>query len=240
MERKRQKNGMALLCGLIAGILLLLSGCRSDTNKDLAQAWQYCAEKKFEAAVPLLRDYLGHYPRNPAAHFLLGKCFANRTPAEYTRAKGEFDMACFLYEAGDYAGVPDATATPESFLAEIHYETSQVLLRIVIEAQNDGIAAPATLNILNAALKHANEGLRLNPEFTALANLKSTLEKVIRSALGFNAHVSWVPSCSSLNPTWTKFGEHSQWRKRCITDCAHFTALLKTSTIPVHPHALTC
>lgn len=179
-------NGTRSFAALFAVLLATgcLAGCRSDTADDtqLAEAWRLCELENFAAASPLLRDYLVRHPDHPVAHFLLGKCFANRTPVELTRAKGEFDMARYLLETGHYTGVPDASVTSNTFLADTHYETALVLLRTAMEAYKAGIAVQASVGILKTAVEHADKGLQVNPASPPLTELKTTLERAINQA----------------------------------------------------------
>jgi hypothetical protein len=176
---------MLLAVLLAAGCL---AGCRSDTADDaqLAEAWRLCKAENFAAASPLLRDYLVRHPDRPVAHFLLGKCFANRTPVELTRAKGEFDMARYLLETGHYTGVPGAAVTSDAFLADTHYETALVLLHTAMEAYKAGIAVQASVGILKTALEHADKGLQVNPASPPLTELKTTLERAINQATQYS------------------------------------------------------
>lgn len=182
--RKGAVLSPALLILLMTGFAAGPFGCRGDikNDADLSEAWRLCKEENFIAAFPLLREYLTRNPDNPAAHFLLGKCFANRTPVELTRAKGEFDMARYLLGTGHYTGVPGESVTSDTFLSDAHYETALVLLRTAMEAHKAGIALQASLGILKTALEYADKGLQLTPSSPPLIELKATIERTIGRA----------------------------------------------------------
>lgn len=178
-----------------------LPGCHPDAGDDemLSQAWGHSEAKEFAAAFPLVRDYIARHPRNPAAHYLLGKCFVNRTPPELTRAKGEFDTARFLCESGDFSGVPGIDVPQEAFLAANHYETALTLLLTAIEANKAGITLRASLGILRTALDHTNRGLQMNPASSPLAELRSTLEDAIRQAAGNGTPYPYAPGANRVS-----------------------------------------
>ena len=94
------------LFSIVLSILLLcatveISGCKKKpTDKELVEAWTLCENLEYEKAFPLVREYLLQYPDNPVAHYLLGKCYQQREQPALTLAKGELDMARFLFERG--------------------------------------------------------------------------------------------------------------------------------------------
>ena len=169
----------AVFCGT-----LWLQGCRETAPEKtpLTRAWGHCESGEFAAAFPLLRDYLSSHPEDAAGHYLLGKCYSNRTPRELTRAKGEFDMARFLNEEGSRFEIPGVAMSREDFLAETHYETARVLLFTALEANKAGISPRASVGILRTALEHAHEGRKLNPASSRLAELNSVIEEAIQRA----------------------------------------------------------
>lgn len=174
--------GAALCC------VLSLQGCGKDASErpPLTRAWGHCEAREFAAAFQLLHEYLVRNPEDPAGHYLLGKCFANRTPRELTRAKGEFDMARFLHENGVRFDIPGVDMPQKDYLAEIHFETAQVLLLTAMEAGKAGISPRASAGILRTALEHTREGLVLNPVSARLAELNTVIENAIRRASGMD------------------------------------------------------
>ncbi len=186
MSSPRYWNAVALWAAVSAVLCatLWLQGCRdaSPGKTPLTRAWGHCESREFTTTFPLLREFLLHNPDDAAGHYLLGKCYANRTPRELTRAKGEFDMAHFLHEQGDRFEIPGVAMSQEDFLAEIHYETAKVLLLTAMEANKAGLSPRASVGILRTALEHALEGRKLNPASSRLAELNTVIEEAIRRA----------------------------------------------------------
>ena len=166
-----------------------LPGCEADAPKKppLTRAWGHCEAREFAKAFQLLREHLVNNPNDPAGHYLLGKCFVNRSPRELTRAKGEFDMARFLHESGFVFEIPGVDMSQPQYLAETHSETAQVLLLTAIEAGKAGISPRASVGILRTALDHAQKGLELHPASGRLAELSTVIQGAIRGASSTDA-----------------------------------------------------
>lgn len=175
----RVVGGVAFFC-----IALSFLSCQGyhQRGMGLEEMWQLCDAKDYESALPLARDFVLRYPVHPVAHFLLGKCFANKDSPELTRAKGEFDMALSLLNVALETEQIELSITVENFKVEIHYETALVLFRTALEAYDAGIVMQASLDILRTALKELEEGLHYAPDSDRLIELKEVLERMIRQA----------------------------------------------------------
>lgn len=152
---------------------------RPPDTTPLLSAWEYCEAGEYPAAFPLLREHLLRHPRDAAAHYLLGKCFSNRTPPELTRAKGEFDTARHLFDTYGSLSVLETEMDAAAFQGALHYETALVLLRTVMEAQKAGISERASLGVLKTAAEHARKGLYFSPESPEIGDLLLHLENYV-------------------------------------------------------------
>jgi hypothetical protein len=171
------------VCFVCAVVLSLpLIGCRLNYDALLIQAWDQCESLKYEEAEPLVRSCLRHRPRNAVAHYLLGKCYASLETPELTLAKGQFDMARYLFDNhGDLAGLTDRM-TPSEFQATLHCDTALILMRTVVAADQDGMPLKASLPVLRTALDHARKGLYFNPDSEFLQALTYSLDRMIGEA----------------------------------------------------------
>ena len=164
---------------------LLPLGCGGSGDLALLeQAWVYSEANNFDLAHFLARTYVLRHPQSAAAHYLLGRCYANRPVPELTRAKGEFDMAAFLIQDPRHLDVPDTEMTVDAFRATLHYETALVLVRTAVEARKAGIPPRATTGVLNTALEHVREGLHLAPHSDRLASLEQHLMDTLKHIRG--------------------------------------------------------
>lgn len=162
-------------------ILMLLPGCRAAPDKNtLIDAWQLCENLEYAAAMPLVRAFLLQNPRDPVAHYLLGKCYQNSEESQLTLAKGEFDMALNLFDAEGDLSILEGIMTAAEFQATLHCDTALVLLRSVLEAEKAGLPQYASLPALRSALDHAQKGLYFNPKSEFLQELVLSLEFMVR------------------------------------------------------------
>jgi len=160
-----------------------MSGCnKKPTDKELVEAWTLCENLEYEKAFPLVREYLLQYPDNPVAHYLLGKCYQQREQPALTLAKGELDTARFLFERDGDLSVLDKAMTAEEFQATLHCDTVLVLLRTVIEAEEDGLPPEDGIPILHIALEHAQKAAEFNPKSPFILDLAHTLESMLDAA----------------------------------------------------------
>ena len=167
------------LCVVVA--LLALPGCGTAPDKELLwDAWQRCEALEYATAMPLVRGYLLRHPRDPVAHYLLGKCYFNYPEPELTLAKGQFDMARFLFDADGNLSVLEGVMSASEFQATLHCDTALALMRAVVEADKAGMPQHAALPVLRTALDHAKKGMYHNPESVFLRDLVFSLEVMMR------------------------------------------------------------
>ncbi len=167
------------LCVAVA--LLALPGCGTAPDKELLwDAWQRCEALEYATAMPLVRVYLLRHPRDPVAHYLLGKCYFNYPEPELTLAKGQFDMARFLFDADGNLSVLEGVMSASEFQATLHCDTALALMRAVVEADKAGMPQHAALPVLRTALDHAKKGMYHNPESVFLRDLVFSLEVMMR------------------------------------------------------------
>jgi len=167
------------LCVAVA--LLALPGCGTAPNKELLwDAWQRCEALEYATAMPLVRVYLLRHPRDPVAHYLLGKCYFNYPEPELTLAKGQFDMARFLFDADGNLSALEGVMSASEFQATLHCDTALALMRAVVEADKAGMPQHAALPVLKTAMDHARKGLYHNPDSSFLRELVFSLEIMVR------------------------------------------------------------
>ncbi len=163
-------------------IFALLSGCHQTApNKDvLREAWRLCESLEYSEAMPLVRHYLLRYPRDPVAHYLLGKCYLNYPEPELTLAKGQYDMARHLFDADGDLSVLEGVMSASEFQATLHCDTALALMRAVVEADKAGMSQRAARSVLKTALDHARKGLYHNSGSSFLQELVVSLELMVR------------------------------------------------------------
>ena len=72
--------------------------------------------------------------------------------------------------------------TAEEFQATLHCDTVLVLLRTVIEAEEQGLPPEDGIPILHIALEHAQKAAEFNPESPFILDLAHTLESMLEAA----------------------------------------------------------
>lgn len=96
---------------VIVAIAIALLGCPNDIPVNLLEeADTLCREQKWDEAAETLRIHLADNPRDPGAHFLLGRAHLNL--GHLVLAEGQFNAALAYFEAGGRANpiprFPDA------------------------------------------------------------------------------------------------------------------------------------
>lgn len=129
-----------------------------------------------------MREYLLQYPDNSVAHYLLGKCYQQREDAALTLAKGELDMALFLFDRDGDLSVLSEAMTASEYRATLHCDIVLVLLRTIIEAEEQGMSPDAGIPVLRVALEHARKAAYFNPDSVFILDLTQTLETMIAAA----------------------------------------------------------
>ncbi len=179
----RQSVVPILLSLLLLCTVAEITGCKGKpSDEKLVEAWTLCENLKYEQAFPIIREYLLHYPDNSVAHYLLGKCYQKREHPALTLAKGELDMARFLFERDRNLSVLGEAMTAEQFQATLHCDTVLILLSTIIEAEEQGMPPEEGTPILRIALEHARKAVELNPESPFIIDLAHTLETMLESA----------------------------------------------------------
>lgn len=148
----------------------------------MLEAWKLCEALEYQKACPMVRDYLLHYPRNPVAHYLLGKCYQQQENPALTLAKGELDMARSLFEADGDLSVLANAMTSDEFQSTLHCDTVLVLLRTIIDAEDEGMPPSAGIPVLRIALEHAQKAAVFNPKSVFILDLTNTLERMLEAA----------------------------------------------------------
>jgi tetratricopeptide (TPR) repeat protein len=129
-----------LFLALMLSSMLLMSACRNRVDdSDLVNAWTLCEALEYEEAFPIVREYLFLHPDNSVAHYLLGKCYQQRENPALTLAKGELDMALFLFDRDGDLSVLSEAMTGSEYRATLHCDIVLVLLRTIIEAEEQGM-----------------------------------------------------------------------------------------------------
>ena len=160
-----------------------MSACQGTIDdSDLVIAYTLCEKLEYEKAFPIVREYLLRYPDNSVAHYLLGKCYQQREDAALTLAKGELDMALFLFDRDGDLSVLSEAMTASEYRATLHCDIVLVLLRTIIEAEEQGMPPNAGIPILRIALEHARKAAYFNPDSVFILDLTQTLETMIAAA----------------------------------------------------------
>ena len=188
---------IVLLCALI-----LASGCgKKSDDSTLLEAWKLCEALEYTKASPMVRDYLLRHPRNSVAHYLLGKCYQQQEKPALTLAKGELDMARSLFEADGDLSVLANAMTPAEYQSTLHCDTVLVLLRTIIDAEEEGMPPRAGIPLLRIALEHAQKAAFFNPKSVFILDLTHTLETMLDAASSTPAPEKPVkPSLPSSSP----------------------------------------
>lgn len=178
---KNYLNGchLALWC-----MFFMIFGCtKKPDNNTLLKSWKLCEALEYQEAFPKIRDYLLYHPRSSVAHYLLGKCYQQQSNPALTLAKGELDMARNLFDTdGDLSILAD-TMTASQFQSTLHCDTVLVLLRTIIDAEEEGVPENMSTSLLKIAIEHARKAAYFNPKSVFISELTNTLEEMMSARI---------------------------------------------------------
>ncbi|HDP34283.1 MAG TPA: hypothetical protein ENN29_04140 [Candidatus Hydrogenedentes bacterium] len=172
---------MAQFCCFVAVVAVFgASACgKRPDDALLLKAWNHCEALEYNSAFPLVREYLLAHPRNPVAHYLFGKCHQQREKPSLTIAKGQYDMARYLFDLeGDMSILADIM-TPSDFQATLHCDTALALLRTVVEAEEAGMPQKTSIPVLRLARDHARKAAYFSPTSFFIRDLAQTLDTML-------------------------------------------------------------
>ncbi len=174
-------------CGycIVVCVAVLISSCTENTSDAiLLEAYKRCEALEYDSALPLIRQGLMRRPRDPVGHYLLGKYYQHRENPALTLAKGQFDMARYLFDADGDISILAGIMTPSEFQATLHCDTALVLLRTVIQAQEDGLPTAVSIPVLRVASEHARKARYFNADSPFILDLANTLEQMLEDVTG--------------------------------------------------------
>ncbi len=175
MRGRLHRTGTVL--AFTALLAAALTGCRREAGPEmLQQAWQHVGARRFDEALPLIKDYLGGHPGDAAGHYMLGNCYLHRPEVNTTLARGEFETALHCFGKNGGLGVLAPQMTAELFQSALHREIALTLMRALYEGSNQGMPGQTMQPVLMLALQHVREGLRLDPSSGFLRDMEQSLE----------------------------------------------------------------
>ena len=161
---------------LLGGVVLatLLTGCFGE-EEDLLQRGEYLMlEAQWQEAIPVLRAHLLRTPRDPGAHFYLGRAYLLHPLPLLVHAEGELKTALYLFhkQGGES---PIERFDDTYFELACHLELSKVHLAVIQMVMNAG----GRQELLERALEQCEENLeaarRIDPESPDVQQLETLL-----------------------------------------------------------------
>jgi tetratricopeptide (TPR) repeat protein len=88
------------LAAAVSFACAMAPGCKDRSAEDAAARSRgelLCLEKKFDEAIPVLKQYLANHPDDSGSHFYLGVCFLACKKPWLVIAQGEIETALYLF-----------------------------------------------------------------------------------------------------------------------------------------------
>lgn len=173
MTRVRIRH-IGILVGGLALAPLLIGGCAGEDEDLLARGEYLMLETRWEEAIPVLRAHLLHNPRDPGAHFYLGRAYLLLAPPLLVHAEGELKTALYLFhEQGGESPIQRFDDT--YFELACHLELSKVHLAIVQMVMNAGGRRELLARALERCEEHLTAAQRIDPESPDVEQLEAIL-----------------------------------------------------------------
>ena len=181
MSRSKQRAAPflpAISVVLTVAAFISLFACSRTPPPDLPpQIATLLQEQKWEEAIPIINHHLLTRPRDIAAHFYRGQCYANLKDPPLAVAEGEFQIALALFRQ-DAATAPVADMTPKDFELRCCLEIANVYMRS-LEAATRLNANPSVLDLLVRNVDSATaNAARIAPEDPRVKRLQDFLNNV--------------------------------------------------------------
>ncbi len=164
--------------GILLGSLFLaalpIGGCSAE-NENLLERGEYLMlEARWREAVPVLRAHLLRNPRDPGAHFYLGRAYLVDTLPLLAHAEGELKTALYLFhEQGGQSPIERFDDT--YFELACHLELSKVHLAVVQMVMNAGGQRELLERALEQCEEHLDAARSIDPESPDVEQLETLL-----------------------------------------------------------------
>ena len=171
----------APMAAALAAIVFLAPGCGAPkpvATEISARIYKMGEAGDWAGAMPLATQFALAWPRDPAAHYLLGKAYLHSAVPALAQADGEFLTAQSLLGRKDsLASV--MWATSEEFRLAIHRDLALVDFRWIREAMRLNFPPQAIHARLIQARGHVEAGLKLSPSDASLKQMHATIDEYL-------------------------------------------------------------
>ncbi len=172
----------------IAVGVLTLSARGEETSEDLlARAETLCLDRRYDDAIPVLKSLLMKFPMNAGAHYYLGRCYMSSEDFRPLIAKGEFETALRLFEAGDKASSPIGRFSAQYFEMICHIDSAKVTLLEIDALMSNGAKfyhLEPSLDECEIYTARAEEVFPGAPEVVQLRQIVEAVRKGTRPQIG--------------------------------------------------------
>ena len=149
-------------------------GCLGEDGDLLEQGEHLMLEARWQEAIPVLRAHLLRNPRDPGAHFYLGRAYLLHALPLLVHAEGELKTALYLFhEQGGESPIERFDDT--YFELACHLELSKVHLSVVQMVMNAGGRRELLERALEQCDEHLDAARRIDPESPDVEQLETLL-----------------------------------------------------------------
>jgi hypothetical protein len=163
-----------------AALILTMFWRRQTPAPDMAKKWAsqttaFVDEKKWNDAIPLVKQQLQSHPEDIEAHFRLGQCYLYKDQPAFGIAEGEFKVALQLFhEDGDKTEVAGMSA--KDFELQCTMEVANVFVHTIDFIMKTNVR-PEILNSLTNDLEIAiGDAKRLAPDDPRIKRVNEFLQ----------------------------------------------------------------
>ena len=173
-------------------------GCSGEDRSLLEEGEHLMLEARWQDAIPVLRAHLLRNPRDPGAHFYLGRAYLLHAFPLLVHAEGELKTALHLFhEQGGESPIERFDDT--YFELACHLELSKVHLSVVQMVMNAGGRQELLERALERCEEHLEAARRIDPESPDVEQLETLLTD-LREAIDEEAPVEPEPPMEPAEP----------------------------------------
>ena len=159
--------------------LVVTTSCRHEEPPlALAQeASEHLARQQWQAAEPLLKRYLLHYPYDAAAHFYLGHCYLMANPPWPTVAQGELELALAIFSRRDNRKSPISNYSADDFEVLCYVGIARAHLTYARHFE-DATSHPEQAYFVEMARRALEKARAINPDAAEIVDVENQLRQI--------------------------------------------------------------
>jgi hypothetical protein len=164
----------------LAALCVLAAGCGGESEPHpavLIRALEHGLKHEWDAAQPLIREYLLGHPEDAGAHWLWGCAHLHRKQPWMSIADGEFETALALLRKSGDPGAIRHVVSAGRFEGMIYEKKALIHMRLAHEILAHTMPEHMVRPHLQKALVLVRKGRNADPASRKLREMEETLEK---------------------------------------------------------------